>query len=426
MAQFSLLIIVLCALLMYPSGTDAAEREDTFDKLDALLEAQFQDLDAELEQQFQLLDEALEASYKQLEAEVGETWGQDEVELPTKTSWVDYTEDKSLRRKIDFEKGIVQIEQILDQSSEIDQVVAKMQSAASELTSDSMSDLSNKDTVLKDTRARLQAQDIELVPFKAKDDQPILGSVVGNMPDASRIDQMVRLAVGAAGTADVDIPDNNSGSTARVSKLANKKQKVTIEVPLRTGYQTSLASRYRQSILEEAERQNIPASLVFAVMETESSFNPRARSPVPAFGLMQLVPRSGAMDAYQHVYGEKLLLDPEYLFDAGQNVELGTAYLNLLDTRYLRHVKNPLSRQYCVIAAYNTGAGNVARSFSGSTNVRKAAETINAMTPDQVYGHLVENLPYEETRRYLKKVTRAKQKYSSLDQLAIVSIRTDD
>jgi membrane-bound lytic murein transglycosylase C len=153
-------------------------------------------------------------------------------------------------------------------------------------------------------------------------------------------------------------------------------------------------------------------------METESHFNPRARFAVPALGLMQLVPRSGAMDSYRHVYGEKVLLGPDYLYEADQNVELGAGYLNLLNTRYLRAVTNDQSREYCIIAAYNTGAGNVANSFTDKTNVRKAAPMINALTPQEVYDHLVANLPYEETRHYLHKVTTAKKKYASLDRLA--------
>ena len=151
-------------------------------------------------------------------------------------------------------------------------------------------------------------------------------------------------------------------------------------------------------------------------METESHFNPRARSHIPAFGLMQLVPSSGGLDAYHYVYGEKLVLGPEYYFNPDQNVELGTAYLDLLLTRYLRAVDNEESRTLCAIAAYNTGAGNVARSFSGGTSVRGAAPLINALEPKAVYEHLIANLPYEETRNYVKKVTKARERYRALDQ----------
>ena len=48
-------------------------------------------------------------------------------------------------------------------------------------------------------------------------------------------------------------------------------------------------------------------------------------------------------------------------------------------------------------------------------NVREAAPLINAMNPEQVFNHLKENLPYEETRHYIEKVTKAQKKYVAYD-----------
>ena len=198
--------------------------------------------------------------------------------------------------------------------------------------------------------------------------------------------------------------------------LSSGAKKVTVTIPFAVDYLSESAQRYQNQVIEEANRRGLPPSLVYAIMETESHFNPRARSHIPAFGLMQLVPSSGGLDAYHYVYGEKLVLGPEYYFNPGQNVELGTAYLDLLLTRYLRAVENEESRTLCAIAAYNTGAGNVARSFSGGTSVRGAAPLINALEPEAVYEHLIANLPYEETRNYVKKVTKARERYRALDQ----------
>ncbi len=90
----------------------------------------------------------------------------------------------------------------------------------------------------------------------------------------------------------------------------------------------------------------------------------------------------------------------------------GTAYLHILDTRYLKMVQNPRSREYCVIAGYNTGSGNVLRAFHRDRN--QAVARINAASPQEVYEHLVRNLPYQETRNYLPKVVRFKSKYAAL------------
>jgi soluble lytic murein transglycosylase-like protein len=218
-------------------------------------------------------------------------------------------------------------------------------------------------------------------------------------------------------TLNKPIPQSTApaGIVTTLTSAANNQRKVTVTIPLRADYLSERAKRYDQAVLDEADRRGLPASLIYAIMETESHFNPRARSHVPAFGLMQLVPKSGGVDAYNYVYGEKKILAPEYFFQPDQNVELGTAYLDLLFRRYLRSITDEQSRLYCTIAAYNTGAGNVAKAFTGKTSVGAAASLINALSAEEVYEHLIENLPYDETRNYLRKVRAAQAKYKQLD-----------
>jgi membrane-bound lytic murein transglycosylase C len=93
---------------------------------------------------------------------------------------------------------------------------------------------------------------------------------------------------------------------------------------------------------------------------------------------------------------------------------MGCAYIHILYYRYLKSIENPESRTYCVIAAYNTGAGNVSRAFTGDRKISKAAPLINDMAPDQVYSHLVKNLPFDETKRYMEKVTPRYQSYQKV------------
>jgi membrane-bound lytic murein transglycosylase C len=416
----TMLLILLAALSHH-----CLAEVDAFDALDAELDAQFEAQDTSLEADYQALDEALEQAYERLAKEVGATWGEDDVELPSKVAWVDYSDDLSVRRKIDFEKGEVTIERLIDETDNIDEVVASIQQAAASIVVDSPADLATRDTALRYAKEALAEQDIALDDFvqapAPEQDSSVLGSLGREMPAADRLGTLVASAISGDASSSSSAPAAvlpSTTATASVAPSKGNKKKVSVVVPLPMGFETTLAGRYQQAVAREARRQSLPVSLVFAVMETESHFNPRARSAVPAYGLMQLVPRSGAMDSYRHVYGEKVLLGPDYLYEAEQNVELGAGYLNLLDTRYLRAVTNDTSRLYCIIAAYNTGAGNVAKSFTGKTNVKKAAPMINALTPQQVYDHLVKHLPYEETRHYLQKVIKAKKKYAPLDRLA--------
>jgi len=192
----------------------------------------------------------------------------------------------------------------------------------------------------------------------------------------------------------------------------NQRQAVMVGFNLVPEHLTIRARRYEPYVTSYAKKNELIPAMVYGLMQTESAFNPRARSAAPAYGLMQLVPRSGARDAYLSAHGEDKLLDPDYLYDPEKNVELGTELLKVLDKRYLKAVKDPFSRMYCAIAAYNTGAGNVARAFIDGTSMQRAAVEINAMTPDQVYAKLCRDLPYEETRNYVKRVRDRMTQYA--------------
>lgn len=402
---------VLFLVGMAPAPTAYSE-QDSFDELDALLDANFDAIDDKLEEQFEMIDQAMEAAYQRLSEEIASEWGQDEVKLPTKKTWVGYSADKKTRRTIDFENGMVRIERLIDVDDGTDQVLIDLNKAVLGLQTDTLYDLSKKDLAVQYARELLSSAGIELTPPPPFiETNPLLPDFKSISPSSDELRMLMTKSLASQHGAAISNGPGGQQTTTAVKPLQNKKKKITVSIPLQQGFQLKLANQYHDTIIKEANRQNLPASLVYAVMETESSFNPRARSGVPAYGLMQLVPRSGAMDAYNYVYGEKTLLGPEYLYHPGKNVELGSAYLNILLTRYLRDISNPESRKICAIAAYNTGAGNVARAFIGTNNIRNAAKVINKMSPSEVYDYLRKNLPHDETRRYIEKVTMAEKRY---------------
>ena len=409
-----------------------AAEEDPFALLDAQLESQFQDLDQQLEAEYQAIDAAIEAAFQRLKTEAEAVWGRDDAALPSQSVWVDYSDDMQSRRQFDFEEGVLKIEQIVDDTATQADLMDSLVASVAEAGSDTGADLSEKDAVLNYAKETLAAQDVALSEATAASNAPVLEGIMAleNAEVAASIETQLGSALQTPVAANVDSESSaanardqvaeakSSGSGVKVSSaiLSSGAKKVTVAIPFAVDYLSESAQRYQNQVIEEANRRGLPPSLVYAIMETESHFNPRARSHIPAFGLMQLVPSSGGLDAYHYVYGEKLVLGPEYYFNPDQNVELGTAYLDLLLTRYLRAVENEESRTLCAIAAYNTGAGNVARSFSGGTSVRGAAPLINALEPEAVYEHLIANLPYEETRNYVKKVTKARERYRALDR----------
>ncbi|MDN2666853.1 transglycosylase SLT domain-containing protein [Vibrio sp. 14N.309.X.WAT.E.F5] len=184
------------------------------------------------------------------------------------------------------------------------------------------------------------------------------------------------------------------------------KKVVTYKVKLPENSLKARASKYSALAEKESKNWEIDAALIMAIMHSESAFRPDAKSHVPAFGLMQVVPTSAGHDVNKQVRNIDAPMKVADLYQPVINVETGTAYLDILNSKYLRRIKNDESRLYCVIAAYNTGAGNVARAFNKdrSTSIGKASKVINELTPQEVYDQLVANLPYDETKNYLKKV----------------------
>lgn len=113
-------------------------------------------------------------------------------------------------------------------------------------------------------------------------------------------------------------------------------------------------------ILREAARHAVRPELVRAIIHVESAFNPRARSPKGAMGLMQLMPATAA---------DLQVTDP---YDPTQNIQGGVRYLRQLLDRYD-------GNEELALAAYNAG-------------------------PEAVERHGYQVPPFGETRDYLARV----------------------
>ena len=97
---------------------------------------------------------------------------------------------------------------------------------------------------------------------------------------------------------------------------------------------------YDGIIAEAAHAHQLDSGLIKAVMHTESGFNPSARSPVGAQGLMQLMPATARRFAVNNAY------------DPAQNVLGAAKYLKFLLKRFNYNTE-------LALAAYNAGEGNV-------------------------------------------------------------------
>ena len=188
-----------------------------------------------------------------------------------------------------------------------------------------------------------------------------------------------------------------------------KRRGLRVVFPLVPNNGDIRAYKYADLVRRYSREYNVTESLIYGVIKTESSFNPFAVSHAPAYGLMQIVPSTAGRDVYERIKKIKGQPSPQDLYDPSYNIDIGTAYLKILQDDYLAQVKDSNARRYSVISAYNGGAGNVFKTFS--TDRDRALARINQLSPQEVFRQLNQNHPKLESRRYLVKVSEAQQEF---------------
>lgn len=322
-----------------------------------------------------------------LTGEVGKKWGTKEVKVPEQKKYVKYTQNYRSRAIVDFDAGNILIETLDEKDPRTSLKNAVVTTLLTPNDPRSVDLFSDKEITLTGDKE----------PY-------LLGLVV------DRAGKPVRTPADAEQFAESLLA--NGPATRQVEQDDGRKTASLVTIPMVTNFSHKQAEKYRVVVGQFAERYQISPSLVFAIIRTESNFNPFAVSSAPAYGLMQLVPTSGGRDAYRKAKGEDKAPTRDYLFDPENNIELGTAYLNVLTYSQLDDVTDLVSREYCVISAYNTGAGNVFKTFS--KDQRTALQQINGLQPAALYDRLRTALPYQETRDYLAKVVGFRKQFVSL------------
>ncbi|WP_457601367.1 transglycosylase SLT domain-containing protein [Hydrogenivirga sp.] len=332
--------------------------------------------------------------FRRFKGEVLKHW--DKYEAPTRKKLVQYSRDFKTKRVFDFEKGELRIEVKGDRGV----LKRRLRSELKDFLTEDKREAFRKDPVLRRVERRLK-RSLKHVRTSSVDREPLITPIVlgRDRPTYSELERGVDRLLRRGHIS--------SRRTARglVSVFS-------VKVPPRRVL--SKARRYKPIVVKESKRWNLSYPLIFAIIHTESYFNPLARSHVPAYGLMQIVPHTAGRDVTEFLFGKPVLLSPSYLYNARNNIKIGTTYVHMLYYRYFKDVRDPESRLYCTIAAYNTGPGNVARAFVGSRNLKKAVRVINRLSPEDVYGVLIRNLPYGETKEYLRKVSTRIAVYRNL------------
>ena len=161
-------------------------------------------------------------------------------------------------------------------------------------------------------------------------------------------------------------------------------------VSSRTYYKQAYPMEYVESVDKYSEKYDVDKSLVYAVIRTESGFDPEVTSSVGATGLMQITE-----DTFEWAQFRKQLEDPiqqQMLFDPIINIQYGAYILSLLIEEF--------KSEETALAAYHAGWGQV-----------------KAWLEDSQYsndGVNLDYIPFNDTRAYVDKVMETKKTYEKL------------
>lgn len=148
---------------------------------------------------------------------------------------------------------------------------------------------------------------------------------------------------------------------------------------------------YQEIVKQAANQFDISEELIYSIMRQESAFNPKARSPADAFGLMQVIPEVAQKSAgpAQVVYAQT-----DDLFKPHVNIPIGSAFLREL-------WRKQRGQFVLIVASYNASEDAIQNWMM----TRWRGNTVE----------FIEDIPYEETRTYVRLVMRNLIYYSLLN-----------
>ncbi|PAJ73395.1 lytic murein transglycosylase [Pseudoalteromonas sp. NBT06-2] len=316
--------------------------------------------------------------YNSLEFEIEKVWGSERKALPGKKRYVKYSNEYQARAIVDFDKGWVKVETVAT-----DNPKDKLSKAIYETL------LTTDDPITTDIFSS-KAPNLKGEPFLYPQVQDHDGKPVRYQWRAKRY-------------------ANYLVNNQLTQSVRDGNQYTSVLFNLVKEHTHLRHLKYSEYVLKAAKQYHISPALIYAVIDTESSFNPYAVSHANAYGLMQVIPSTAGRDVYKLEKSRSGQPTKSILMQPKHNIDIGTAYLKILNTRYLKAIKHQQSREYTIISAYNGGAGNVLKTYD--SNRATAMKKINAQSPPNVYKKLRYEHPLSESRRYLEKVTKAKSKY---------------
>lgn len=305
-------------------------------------------------------------------------WGEKDTDVPSREKYVKYTQDYAARAIIDFPAGKVTVETV--NASDVN--VQMRKAIVTTL-------LSTDDPTATDIFSDAEPQ-FTGTPFLFKQVRDHEGKAIRYAWRAGRFAEHLL-------------------DTKLVTRKSQGHLVHSVTFALIDNHEYLRKQQYADYVLASAAKYQVSPSLIYAIIEAESSFNPFAVSTANAYGLMQVVPTTAGKDVYTRVKKRSDMPTKSVLFRPKDNIDIGVAYLHILQDIYLNKIIDNQSKEYATISAYNGGAGNVFKTFHAERT--RAPSVINQLDSREVYQRLTSAHPRQESRRYLYKVTKFKENY---------------
>ena len=156
-------------------------------------------------------------------------------------------------------------------------------------------------------------------------------------------------------------------------------------------YRMAYPVEYQALVEQYCQEFSVEPALCYAVIRTESSFNPEATSSIGARGLMQLTEETFDWIKLKIAPSEDLTFDD--LYDPETNIRFGTYFVSYCLLRYHDDLAT-------AAAAYHSGWGTV-------DNLLSQAEYSSD-------GETLDHYPYPQMRLYVRKITNSYQRYQDI------------
>ena len=316
--------ILLSTLVLF-LNPGIAQENGGFDSYRQKINSKFQEYKQDREEQFQEYKQKLQNAFQKYKDSVSRVWGEENAKVPSSKEWVQYRQDMQERNIVNFKKGKAKVQVALPEEEMETSKQRKKHLQEAVL---------NTLNATADRRSILEIANNPDAPEKDRDKQSVLKGQVENR-QGKEVNQK-----NAKKFAQQLVEDKDIQTSRQKDGQGQERVIAGVQFELVPDHLEKRVKRFFPLVRKKAGKRDLDIPLVLALIETESYFNPTARSHVPAFGLMQLVPTSGGREAYRFVYGEDKAPQDDFLYQPDKNVELGTAYLYLVYNKYLQGIRS--------------------------------------------------------------------------------------